>query len=318
MGKWKWRQFFGWLQLWWLRFEYLHLNHWFSQPYWISNELRRELSIHNGCSVHRGCRRGQTGTLQPAGYHVSVSWMCHALFWDLVCGASGSRNLCSGFGGEPWAYLARYAALGCPYRQEKRSYWGVLEQGEFVWFHMCCFTLRSWFVLLCFAWPCFYLLCFALPSLLFPSQARLRSDFVASLYSFSVRPQNRQGIEPDPRALTAVFFFQNGAGHFYSRSYGFGVLHAPSMIKKAKKWTQVPQQRSFKLPGTLTRDSAVIPSRRETVLKVTKLKTFFFNIYIYLFVSFRCKTLALCKRVDSVCLSWSRGQYQRFVMQTNS
>ena len=87
------------------------------------------------------------------------------------------------------------------------------------------------------------------------------------------------------------------------------------MIKKAKKWTHVPQQLSFKLPGTLTRDSAVIPSRRETVLKVTKFKTFF-NIYINLFVSFRCKTLDLCKRVDSVCLSWSRGQYQQLVTQT--
>lgn len=51
------------------------------------------------------------------------------------------------------------------------------------------------FVLFCFAWPCFALLCFALLSVL-----------CSALLRFSVRPQNRQGIEPDPRALTTVFF----------------------------------------------------------------------------------------------------------------
>ena len=89
--------------------------------------------------------------------------------------------------------------------------------------------------------------------------------------SFLVRPQNHRGIESDPHLPISVlfFFFQNAAGHFYSRSYGFGVLNANSLIKKAKEWRHVPQQLSYELPGTLTRDSAVIPSRRETVLKVT-------------------------------------------------
>lgn len=65
-------------------------------------------------------------------------------------------------------------------------------------------------------------------------------------------------------------FLQNAAGHFYSRSYGFGVLNANSLIEKAKEWRHVPQQLSYEVPGALTKDSAVIPSRRETVLKVTK------------------------------------------------
>ena len=106
------------------------------------------------------------------------------------------------------------------------------------------------------------------------SQAKLRSNFLASamcdyqlLGSASKSPRNR--VRPSSANLCFIFFFQNAAGHFYSRSYGFGVLNANSLIKKAKEWRNVPQQLSYELPGTLTRDSAVIPSRRETVLKVT-------------------------------------------------
>ena len=53
------------------------------------------------------------------------------------------------------------------------------------------------------------------------------------------------------------------------------------MIKKAKEWKHVPQQLSYELSGALTKDSAVIPSRRETVLKVTKQITRF---YVLLYI----------------------------------
>lgn len=90
-----------------------------------------------------------------------------------------------------------------------------------------------------------------------------------------------------------MLYLQNAAGHFYSRSYGFGVLNATALIAKAKKWNHVPEQRSYELPGTLTRDSAVIPSNGEAVLKV---KIFTIVIFVVLVVVVVYSGICFCAK----------------------
>ena len=61
---------------------------------------------------------------------------------------------------------------------------------------------------------------------------------------------------------------QNGAGHKYSRSYGFGVLNAEDLINAAKEWEHVDTQQKYTLRGLLTPDTATLRSKGEVELKV--------------------------------------------------
>ena len=64
--------------------------------------------------------------------------------------------------------------------------------------------------------------------------------------------------------------FQNAAGHSYSNCYGFGVLNALSLVKKAKLWKQVEPQLQHKVTGRLEgRETREIKSSGNLVLKVT-------------------------------------------------
>ena len=64
--------------------------------------------------------------------------------------------------------------------------------------------------------------------------------------------------------------FQNAAGHSYSNCYGFGVLNALSLVKKAKLWKQVDPQVQHKVRGELDgRETREIKSGGNLVLKVT-------------------------------------------------
>lgn len=66
---------------------------------------------------------------------------------------------------------------------------------------------------------------------------------------------------------------QNGAGHKYSRSYGFGVLNAEDLINAGKEWEHVDNQLKYTLRGLLTPDTATLPSKGEVELKVKMLFT---------------------------------------------
>lgn len=66
---------------------------------------------------------------------------------------------------------------------------------------------------------------------------------------------------------------QNGAGHKYSRSYGFGVLNAEDLINAGKEWEHVGTQLKYTLRGLLTPDTATLPSKGEVELKVKMLFT---------------------------------------------
>lgn len=71
--------------------------------------------------------------------------------------------------------------------------------------------------------------------------------------------------------------FQNAAGHSYSNCYGFGVLNALSLVKKAKSWKHVGPQVQHEVKGRLDgRETREIKSGGNLVLKVTICFRFYF------------------------------------------
>ena len=62
---------------------------------------------------------------------------------------------------------------------------------------------------------------------------------------------------------------QNAAGHSYNNCYGFGVLNALSLVKKAKNWKHVGPQMKHEVEGELkSRETREIKSGANLILKV--------------------------------------------------
>jgi len=70
-------------------------------------------------------------------------------------------------------------------------------------------------------------------------------------------------VRPLNELDSGVEWARNGAGLFYSRSFGFGLLDAAEAVRKAKRWRNVVRQQRCKWEAELDPSLIVKPQEKQ-------------------------------------------------------